>query len=534
MRKLAITITAASLAGALPALAEQVVLRVEAQRGAETQAVVDGWAARFPNVVTFPLKGGWTGIGIGPMERAAAEAELARLRSAGQIPGDSFIAPAPADAVAVAGSAQPEAQATATVPVAGNPAAAASTFVPPSGAAVDTGPDARTAAPARAQGGTDAETAPVDATTPAADEAPPAAAEGSAAPEAGGAETTTDAGQNPADPPAATEGQPASAPAAPTDHIRLQRFETREAAGEALARWRKDFPEAGLWEQPDGGFAVTLGPLPRDTADAWLSAFRAAERVGKPAAVLPEAELGATLDAGSPIDLPPPGTAEMPPLKDVQAALRWAGHYDGRIDGKDGPATRAAIAAEVLTLRAAPDAASAMRALIDRRAAWRKEMGLSRLDDPQSGLSVMAPLDRLQFQRNEHGLSIYGPRDDSGAALILYSAPGGRQEMLDFTGLVTALGWVPAPERRIDDGQASLKGRNDTHIGQAEARIVDGRVEGLVLIWPVADEADQPRVAAEMIESLSRTPAPDAAPQPASDAAPAEAVPTDGATAHAD
>ena len=38
-------------------------------------------------------------------------------------------------------------------------------------------------------------------------------------------------------------------------------------------------------------------------------------------------------------------------------------------------------------------------------------------------------------------------------------------------------------------------------IGQAEARLVDGRVEGLVLIWPVMDEADQPRVAAELIDS---------------------------------
>ena len=201
----------------------------------------------------------------------------------------------------------------------------------------------------------------------------------------------------------------------------------------------------------------------------------------------------------------------MPPLDEVQRALRWAGRYDGEIDGTAGPQTNAAIAAEVLALRAAPDAGSAMQALIERRAAWRDEMGLTALHDPQSGLSLTAPMDRLEFLRNEQGLSIYGPRNESGAALILYRAPGGQQEMLDFTGLVTALGWVPAPERQVSQGSASLIGRNDTHIGQAEARVVDGNVEGLVLIWPVLDADDQPRIAAEMLDSLRYAPAAEAA-----------------------
>ena len=178
-----------------------------------------------------------------------------------------------------------------------------------------------------------------------------------------------------------------------------------------------------------------------------------------------------------------------------------------------------AIAAEVLSLRASPDAAETMRALIDRREAWRAQMNLSQLDDPQSGLSLMVPMDRLQFDRNEQGLSIYGPKDDSGAALILYGAPGGQQEMLDFTGLVTALGWVPSPERQVEQGHAALVGRNDTHIGQAEARVVDGRVQGVVLIWPVMDAEDQPHVAAEILDSLQATPVPEAGPAPSGPAA---------------
>lgn len=461
----------------LPGLAwaEPVVLRVEAKRGPDTAAVVESWAARFPEVMTFPLSGGWTGIGLGPMEREDAQAEMARLKAAGRIPRDSFIVPVPAGAAPVTAAA----------------------------------------------GGADAEAPGADAEDAAVEDASPRA--GLAA----GASTFAPASQA-GEPPAAEAA--AELPAG--DYLRLQRYDTRESADAALAEWRADFPEAGLWQQPDGGFAITLGPVAPGVGEAWLQAFRAAERVGRFAAVLPAAELGEVLDEGADPQLPPAGEAAMPPLDEVQRALRWAGRYDGEIDGTAGPQTNAAIAAEVLALRAAPDAGSAMQALIERRAAWRDEMGLTTLHDPQSGLSLTAPMDRLEFLRNEQGLSIYGPRNESGAALILYRAPGGQQEMLDFTGLVTALGWVPAPERQVSQGSASLIGRNDTHIGQAEARVVDGNVEGLVLIWPVLDADDQPRIAAEMLDSLRYAPvAGDAPADDAADGGAAEETP--GATADA-
>ncbi len=446
----------------LPGLAwaEPVILRVEAKRGPDTAAVVRDWAARFPEVMTFPLAGGWTGIGIGPMEREAAQAEMARLKAAGRIPSDSFIVPVPAGAASVAPVA--DADEGATGEAAADSAAGDS-------AGSDAGPGAGPAAG-------------------------PAAGASTFVPPADGAGRGRDLDAPPVSEPAA------QLPAG--DYLRLQRYDTRESAEAALAGWRADFPEAGLWQQPDGGFAITLGPVAPGVGEAWLAAFRAAERVGRFAAVMPAAELGQPLDAGADPQLPPAGNAPMPPMDEVQRALRWAGRYDGEIDGAAGPQTNAAVAAEVLALRAAPDAGSAMQALIDRRAAWRDGMDLVTLDDPQSGLSLTAPMDRIEFLRNEQGLSIYGPRNESGAALILYRAPGGQQEMLDFTGLVTALGWVPAPERQVSKGAASLIGRNDTHIGQAEARVVDGHVEGIVLIWPLLDAEDQPRIAAEMLDSL--------------------------------
>ncbi len=63
---------------------------------------------------------------------------------------------------------------------------------------------------------------------------------------------------------------------------------------------------------------------------------------------------------------------------------------------------------------------------------------------------------------------------------------------------------MPSPTRQVEPGSITLDGRNDTHIGHAEARVRDGRAEGFVLIWPVEDAANQPRVAAEIADSLTR------------------------------
>lgn len=292
---------------------------------------------------------------------------------------------------------------------------------------------------------------------------------------------------------------------APGTHIRLQSLQSETDAATALQDWRKTFPEAGLWALPGGWYSVTVGPMAAPTAQAWLEAFKASGDLPRDAFTSDSAELGRVVEAGRAPDLPAPGApAEMPPLEEVQRALRWAGHYDGAIDGKTGPRTRDAIAAEVAALRVSPDAGTSMRRLIERREAWREEMGLTVLQDEITGLQLSAPMDRLVFDRAERSLSIYGPKDGSGAALILFSQPGGQQELLDLTGLVTALGWVPQPDRLIERGHVLLAGANDDHIGRAEGWVRDGRAEGFVLIWPSDQREDQARIAADMSDSFAR------------------------------
>lgn len=442
------------------ALAEDVVIRIEAKRGEiAAREAATGWSRSLENVVTFPLPDGWFGVALGPMPRESAEAQLEAMKAQNKVPADSFI------------SASGNRTLTPVVP----PAAAL--------------PD----------------TAPAEATTavsePAVTETP--ATEPSAI-------TTTEA------------VTPAPLPPAPEFFIRVQTVGSQSEGDAALAKWRETLPEAGLWQLANKRLTVALGPMSEGKARAWLSAFRAAGDVPQDAFVHEAEKMGTAQVAGSVPQLgdpPAEGTPEvaMPPLEDIQRALRWAGHYEGSIDGKDGPMTQTAIAQEVVRLRGSPDRATAMRDLIQRREDWRAEIGLTELRDAHTGLALPSPMDRLEFDRAERALSIYRPKNNSGAALILFSQPGGQQEMLDLTGLVTALGWVPAPERRITRGAATLIGRNDTHIGQAEARVVDGRAEGFVLIWPLADEENQVRVAAEMADAIARfAPAENDVPTPTS------------------
>ena len=491
---------AAGLEGA--ARAEDVVIRIEAKRAPDAaRAAAEGWRRSFPDVVTFPLKGGWTGIALGPMPLEKAEPLLAELKAGARIPGDSFVTPAAGEDLRA-------------VP----PAADAPPDTPPDASAETPAGDA-TAAGARTGEKPDAGT----------DEGPEAAAgreaQGTAAPSpAAGAPA---AGQPSADP--APAAQPAAQAAAPSAFLRLEASTDPDKAREALERWRQLLPEAGLWSSAGGRHAVALGPLAPDSAKAWLGALREAGLASRDASVVAGEDLGQpeipgrapTLGAPPAPDAPAP---PMPPLEEVQRALRWAGHYDGPIDGKDGPMTRAAIARAVVDLRASPDPAAAMAALLARREEWRARMGLSELRDAHTGLALPAPMQKLQFDRVQRALSIYGPRDGSGAALILFSQPGGQQEMLDLAGLVTALGWVPEPARSVRRGQITLDGRNDTHIGHAEARVVDGRVQGFVLIWPVQQADEQRRLAAEMSDHLARF-APGAAEIAAGTAASGAALP---------
>lgn len=495
--------------GPLAGFAQDAVIRIEAKRSAEAAADAAAiWGQTFGDVVVFPLPRGWFAIGLGPQSPDEAAARLTQLKATQAIPADSFVAVPegvtlrPAGSTALPPAEDPDdtgAQEADQRPAAraGNPSLAAEALAQQGGGDLlgDGGividPDLLQADMVDNDLSADSH--------PVAIEVPKSVIRDDAPSDDAPAETAQQSVEAPLSEPPATDA------ATPGSHIRLQTISGRADADAALAKWRETFAEASLWQVSGDRFSVALGPLNDATAAAWLTAFREGDAVPRDAFISATADLGEMLDQGAALDLPAPGpTEQMPPLEDVQRALRWAGHYDGDIDGKAGPRTRAAIAVEVANLRLSPDAGTAMRLLIERRADWRDQMGLKELRDDYTGLALTAPMDVLTFNRHERALSIYGPRDDSGVALILFSQPGGQQELLDMSGLITALGWVPQPTRRITPGHVLLEGANADHIGHAEGWVRNGRAEGFVLIWPAMDTVNQTRIAAELTDSLSR------------------------------
>jgi|GEM_PF-770776 len=497
--------------GATGAAAEDAWIRVEAKRGAAAEATLAKWQARFPDAVAFPLVTGMTAIALGPQSPAEAAARMAELKAAGTIPRDSFLT-GPGGTKPLSGLTE-----------------ALTAETPPAGAE--------------------------DATEAAGETAAEAPSPASAGQQDASAVAAEDAG-------IAAEGPAAQPAEVPQAHVQLQATPGRVSAGEALENWRRSFPEAQLYRIPGGWYAVALPAQPQAEAQARLDSLKAEGRIPRDAFLTPASDMGSlieSMEAGADEDLPteggaaaatptPPVTppqesaaaslatpalptpaaeeqapaadtaastpappAVMPPDEEVQRVLRWAGRYDGAIDGKAGPATRAAIDAEIEATGGTASPAEAVVALVAAREDWRAAMGLATLTDAATGLSLMAPVGSLAFDRTERALSIYGPKDGSGAALILFSQPGGQQELSDLAGLVTALGWVPSPVRDMGRGRFILDGANELHIGHAEGRLQDGIAEGWVLIWPAQDVETARRLIAEAQDSFTRA-APPAAP----------------------
>lgn len=78
---------------ALPAQAQQAAwVQIEARPTlAQAEDRARAYAGQFENVVGYRLASGWYAIALGPYQPALADSELARLRSARAIPGDSYI-----------------------------------------------------------------------------------------------------------------------------------------------------------------------------------------------------------------------------------------------------------------------------------------------------------------------------------------------------------------------------------------------------------------------------------------------------------
>jgi peptidoglycan hydrolase-like protein with peptidoglycan-binding domain len=194
--------------------------------------------------------------------------------------------------------------------------------------------------------------------------------------------------------------------------------------------------------------------------------------------------------------------------QELQVALKWAGVYDGAIDGDFGRGTRGAMAqwqaqnnfteTGVLTTFQRSELMRQYNAVFEG-------LGLERVDDTGAGISMILPTRLVKFDRYAPPFAHYNPVGDLPARVILISEQGTKDTLAGLYDIMQTLEIVP-PEgpREIKDNAFTLVGENAQIVSQTQAWLEEGEIKGFTLIWPAGDEPRRQRLIARMLASFER------------------------------
>ena len=198
---------------------------------------------------------------------------------------------------------------------------------------------------------------------------------------------------------------------------------------------------------------------------------------------------------------------------DLQRALQWFGFYTSAIDGNFGRGTRTSMAAwqgangvadvtGVLTTR--------QRArLLSDYAASRASLGLEEVTVAEAGVTLVAPMGLVAFDRIEAPFVHYAPRGDSGVRLSIISQAGDRETLAGLYEILQTLEIVPqAGEREASADAFRITGLAPDRTTQVYATLQDGHIVGYILSWPEAQDDLAARALPEMERTLASTGAP--------------------------
>lgn len=333
-------------------------------------------------------------------------------------------------------------------------------------------------------------------------------------------------------------------------------IEARPTLAEATERARAyaaELPDVNGFALPSGWYAVALGPYTRPDAEQVLRVYRAegaipddsyialtgsyrqqfwpvgANIITQPATpalpeTLPEAAPQAQI-------LPPETDANgipQPPLPDespnearaseaalsregreaLQVALKWAGFYDGPIDGAFGRGTRASM--EAWQAANNFDRTGILTTLQRETLLAQYNAVLSGLDlqlvrDETAGIEMRLPLGVVGFDRIEAPFVHYEAVGDIDARVLLISQPGDQATLFGLYDIMQTLQIVPleGPRERREDG-FTLIGQGGDFVSHTEVSLRNGRIKGFTLVWPAGDEDRRTRLLGEMQKSFTR------------------------------
>ncbi len=174
---------------------------------------------------------------------------------------------------------------------------------------------------------------------------------------------------------------------------------------------------------------------------------------------------------------------------ELQVALQWFRYYTSTIDGAFGRGTRNAMANWQADNGFEPTGilTTAQRSiLISSYVDALSLLGLAELRDATIGLSLLLPLNLVEFARYDPPFIVYEPKGGSGIRLILISQQGDRGQLAALYEVLQTLEEIPldGPRGRTRDG-FTIRGESATRIAEVRVnRTGEDHIYGFILSWP--------------------------------------------------
>jgi peptidoglycan hydrolase-like protein with peptidoglycan-binding domain len=344
----------------------------------------------------------------------------------------------------------------------------------------------------------------------------------------------------------------------PDSFVQIEFHPDLDVARQALRAYDRRLEDVTGFAMGAGWYAVTLGPYTRDGAEGAMTRLRREgliprdsfvargadyrrqiwpEDTASDATTVSATAAGSTRPAATAasstrpeVVRPAPAGSERPETlpeetrfearqserrlsraerRQLQIALQWADHYQGRIDAVIGPGTRAAMRQWQSANGHAPTGVLTTRQraeLLRQYNAVLEGLELALVRDPGTGIRMELPLGAVAFDRYEPPFAHFDPTGEvPGARVLLISQPGDRDTLVGLYDIMQTLRIVPPEgERGVEGDGFTLVGRNDEIVSYTQAALQGGEIKGFTLIWPAGDSDRRTRLLAKMRASFER------------------------------
>ena len=338
--------------------------------------------------------------------------------------------------------------------------------------------------------------------------------------------------------------------------IQIEAQPERAAALQSMEHYSADFDNVLGFDIGAGWFGVALGPYQADTADGVWQDLRQSEVIPRSSFITtgnsyrrqiyptPATLVDPAPSVGEPAPSPatPSPTVQAPDVPEVQdavtpslspaeqrvqaleseqamtpaekkylqRALAWAGFYESAIDGLYGRGTRGAMATwqisngyedtGVLT-------AAQRTELITDYQTLLAGLGFTKVTEPQAGISIQLPSALLGAAQYDAPFVRLQAAEGRIAQVILISQTGDDARLKALYDVLQTLSILPKDgPRALNESSFTIEGSNTELHTTGFARLRDGEIKGVLLVWPMGDDARRQRVEDELFNSFTVLP----------------------------